>query len=155
MIIRIDYDTGKINKYRLEELGIITKEDLSVDEVIRKLDTIRNCQFDYQELIEAVDLHNTDVQLRKNVLQLAALRILYSKNTIPENGYERAKRFINEFNKKIPNLNLSCEEIDRIININYFVDNNNNTSNEFGLKNKTNVNYGLVKKLRSFLKKLC
>ena len=43
---------------------------------------------------------------------------MYSKNTIPERGYERALRFINEFNKKM-NLELSTEEIDEIMNRDY------------------------------------
>ena len=41
------------------------------------------------------------MELRHRILQLVALKLVYSKNTIPERGYERAKRFINEFNKKL------------------------------------------------------
>lgn len=58
--------------------------------------------------------HNCDIELRERLLQLVALKLLYSKNTIPERGYERAKRFINEFNKKL-GLTLSMKEIDEII----------------------------------------
>lgn len=62
--------------------------------------------------------HNCDVELRNKVLQLVALKLLYSRRTIPERGYERAKRFINEFNKKM-NLNISTEEIDNVISKDY------------------------------------
>ena len=58
------------------------------------------------------------MELRHRILQLVALKLLYSRNTIPERGYERAKRFINEFNKKL-DLTLSTEQIDEIINRDY------------------------------------
>ena len=51
-------------------------------------------------------------------VQSVALKLLYSRNTIPERGYERAKRFINEFNKKL-DLTLSTEQIDEIISRDY------------------------------------
>ena len=47
-----------------------------------------------------------------------ALKLLYSETTIPERGYKRAKRFIDEFNKEL-NINLSTKEIDEIINRDY------------------------------------
>ena len=62
--------------------------------------------------------HNSDVELRNKVLQLVALKLLYSCRTIPERGNERSKRFINEFNKKM-GLNISTEEIDNAINKDY------------------------------------
>ena len=58
------------------------------------------------------------MELRHRILQLVALKLLYSRNTIPERGYERAKRFINEFNKKL-GLTLSAEQIDEIIHRDY------------------------------------
>ena len=58
------------------------------------------------------------MELRHRILQLVALKLLYSRNTIPERGYERAKRFINEFNKKL-GLTLSTEQIDEIIHRDY------------------------------------
>ena len=58
------------------------------------------------------------MELRDRILQLVALKLLYSRNTIPERGYERSKKFINEFNKEL-NLTLSTEEIDEIMRRNY------------------------------------
>lgn len=58
------------------------------------------------------------MELRHRILQSVALKLLYSRNTIPERGYERAKRFINEFNKKL-GLELSTEQIDEIIHRDY------------------------------------
>ena len=58
------------------------------------------------------------MELRHRILQSVALKLLYSRNTIPERGYERAKRFINEFNKKL-GLELSTEQIDETIHRDY------------------------------------
>ena len=75
-------------------------------------------ELDFKELKQTIYNHKCDLELRKEVLELAALSLLYSKNTNPEYGYERAKRFINEFNKK-QNLNLSTIEIDEIMSKDY------------------------------------
>ena len=83
---------------------------------------------DYTELKECINNHKTDLELRKIILQLAALKILYSSNTIPEYGYERAKKFITEFNEGIPNLNLSLEEIDSIMKRDYTTDSKENNN---------------------------
>ena len=58
------------------------------------------------------------MELRHRILQLVALKLLYSRNTIPERGYERAKRFINEFNKEL-DVKLTTKQIDEIVNKDY------------------------------------
>jgi len=55
-------------------------------------------------------------------LQFVSLKLLYSDNTTAERGYERAKRFIGEFNKHIPNLNLTTKEIDEIMQNDYKIE---------------------------------
>lgn len=70
-------------------------------------------------------IHKIDLKLREILLQLTSLSIIYSKNTSPERGYLRAKKFIEEFNEYIPNLNLSTNEIDEIMNMDYINDFNN------------------------------
>ena len=84
----------------------------------------------YNELIKsdkcicADDLRDTIIDrelriiVRKHLLELIALKLLYSKNTIPEYGYERAKRFIKEFNEEL-NTNLETNLIDEIISKDY------------------------------------
>ena len=52
------------------------------------------------------------------MLEFVALKLLYSRRTIPERGYERARRFMDEFNKKL-GLNLSMERLDNIMNRDY------------------------------------
>ena len=49
---------------------------------------------------------------------MTTLKLIYSRNTIPEYGYERAKKLINEFNRKL-NINIKTNRIDEIINKDY------------------------------------
>lgn len=78
-------------------------------------------KYDFSKLELCIFEHSCDMELRRRILQLAALKMMYSENTIPERGYERAKRFINEFNKKL-NLELTTEEIDEIMSRDYTID---------------------------------
>lgn len=108
-----------------EELIKFTeKENLYINELYEILNNYEE-ELDTTELQECLYDNSCDLTLRYKLLQLVALSILYSKNTIPEYGYERAKRFINEFNKKM-NLELSTEEIDEIISRDYRSENTNN-----------------------------
>ena len=100
------------------------KENLYINELYEILNNYEE-ELDTTELQECLYDNSCDLTLRYKLLQLVALSILYSKNTIPEYGYERAKRFINEFNKKM-NLELSTEEIDEIISRDYRSENTNN-----------------------------
>ena len=99
----------------LLSLNIDRDKEIKLDELIKILENLNR----KINLKECVNNHNIDLELRKKLLQFVALKLLYSKNTIPENGYERAKRFIEEFNENIPNLKLSTSGIDKIMNINY------------------------------------
>ena len=49
---------------------------------------------------------------------MTTLKLIYSRNTIPEYGYERAKKLINEFNRKL-NINIKTNRVDEIINKDY------------------------------------
>lgn len=117
-LLHADHMTGKVSvDYDLEEY-LDSEKDLNLDELLSIFKEKCADELDFTELKESVYDHNCDMELRQRILQFAALKLLYSKNTIPENGYERAKRFINEFNKKL-NLTLSTEQIDEIINRDY------------------------------------
>ena len=117
-LLPADRMTGEVSKdYELEEY-IDNDENINLDELLSIFNEKYNDQLDFTELKESVYNHNCDMELRHRILQLVALKLLYSRNTVPERGYERAKRFINEFNKKL-GLTLSTEEIDRIIHRDY------------------------------------
>lgn len=110
-LLHADHMTGEVSRnYDLEDY-IDNEENISLDELLSIFNKKYNDELDFTELKESVYDHNCDIELRHRVLQLVALKLLYSKNTIPERGYERAKRFIKEFNKKL-SLTLSTEEID-------------------------------------------
>ncbi len=117
-LLYANHMTGEVlTDYELKEY-IVNKEKISLDELLSIFNKKYNDRLDFTELKESVYDHNCDMELRHKVLQLVALKLLYSSNTIPERGYERAKRFINEFNKKL-GLTLSTEQIDEIIHRDY------------------------------------
>lgn len=57
--------------------------------------------------------HSIDLELRKKIIDLTILKLLYSKTTIPERGEFRAKKFVLEFEKKF-GLNNSITAIDDV-----------------------------------------
>ena len=117
-LLHADHMTGEVsNDYELEEY-LDSEENLNLDELFSIFKEKYTDELDFTELKESVYDHNCDIELRHRILQLVALKLLYSRNTIPERGYERAKRFINEFNKKL-GLELSTEQIDEIIHRDY------------------------------------
>lgn len=89
-----------------------------MDELLHIFDVKYKNKLDYSELRACIYDHDSDLELRHGVLQLVAIKLLYSRNTVPERGYERAKRFINEFNDAL-GLTLSTDEIDEILNRDY------------------------------------
>ncbi len=112
-----DTDSGKVEiDYNLKDY--VNTDNITLDELLTLFKEKYSEEFNFTELEKCVYAHNCDVELRNKVLQLVALKLLYSRRTIPERGYERAKRFINEFNKKM-NLNISTEEIDNVISKDY------------------------------------
>ena len=113
-LIHADEKTGNVFKdYELKEY-LNNKENIKLDKLLKIFNQTYTSELDFTELKECIYDHNCDVELRQKVLQLAALKLLYSKNTVPERGYVRAKKFINEFNKKL-DLSLSTKEIDEIM----------------------------------------
>lgn len=107
MYLFADPQTGKIeNPYDLKKYIGYYKE-LYLDELLTKILP----RVDITELEKTIYDHDCDLELRHRILQLVALRLLYSKNSQPKYGYERAKRFIQEFNESL-NLTLSTQEID-------------------------------------------
>ena len=124
MILNADYMTGEVLGYYGLKKYIDSDDSICLDELLEVFDKKYADELDYTELKESVYDHNCDMELRHRILQLVALKLLYSKNTIPERGYERAKRFISEFNKEL-DLTLSTEEIDEIMKKDYAKDEKN------------------------------
>ena len=123
IIIDADPKTGvveqhsEIRKY-INNKYINKYKNMTIEQLLLILEARCNDVLEFEEIKQTVYDHNIDLELRNKVLQLVAIKLLYSKNTIPEFGYERAKRFINEFNKKL-NINLTTQKIDEIMNRNY------------------------------------
>lgn len=110
--ISIDSITGMIRCGSLNYIGITTDSDLRVDIAVDYLKRYhKECYVDYKPLENTVFQHNIDIELRKKILELASLKLMYSRNSKPEWGYERAKRYINEFKQEIPSLNSTMDEI--------------------------------------------
>lgn len=108
LLLHINKTNGKIltNSYDKTLINSST----TIEELLRIFEEILIDEYDLTELKQSVNNHNVDLELRKKVLMFSALKILYSKNTIPEYGYKRAKNFIKEFNRNIPHLKLSIIE---------------------------------------------
>lgn len=137
-LLYADTDNGKVNiDDDLKEY--INTDNITLDELLALFKEKYNNKLDFKKLEECIFDHNCDVELRRRVLQLVALKLLYSNRTIPERGYKRATRFINEFNKKM-GLNLSTEEIDEIINRDYTNDERNLKSYDEDISKESNLN---------------
>ena len=117
-LFRADQMTGEVSKDCELEEYVNSEENIILDELLSTFYKKYPDELDFTELKESVYDHNCDMELRQRILQLVTLKLLYSRNTTPERGYERAKRFINEFNKKL-GLTLSTEQIDEIIQRDY------------------------------------
>ena len=115
-IIDIDINDGKVimnsnlSKYINDDETIYISDLLEIFSKYEK-------ELDLSNLKKCLYNHECDLKIRKMILQFVALKLLYSKNTIPERGYLRALKFIEEFNKYL-NLNLSKEEVSGLINYN-------------------------------------
>lgn len=124
----------------------VDKERINLDELLSLFEEKYSHNLDFAVLKADVDDHNCDLELRKRILQLIALKLLYSQNTTPGRGYKRAKKFIDEFNKEL-NLNLSSEKIDNIINTNIEIE-KSDSEKLTPLKKSRKLVKSLLKKIR-------
>lgn len=109
-LLRANPDTGKVEiDYYIKR--ITNKTDITLEALLKIFEKEQKENWDYTSLKETVYNHNVDLELRKRILELVSLKLLYSENTIPERGFIRAQRFISEFNKHIPNLDLPINKI--------------------------------------------
>lgn len=103
-------DLEYIEKYGVPDFKNMIKNlaDKSVDNLFEMLP-------DKIAYFLLVDKSETRIQL----LNLVILKILYSKNTTPERGFERAKIFIFEFNSCVAEINLNTNEIEDSLPFNF------------------------------------
>lgn len=120
-IISADAISGKVDS-DYETLKYIDNDNITLNDLFQVFsENYADC-LDFQELEKALKNNYVDNYLRDDILNFVALRLLYSKKTVPERGYKRAIRFMDEFNKRL-GLNLSYDEIDELLNNSYKEDN--------------------------------
>lgn len=129
------------NKMELEDLGLDNIQDLTMENlynILRK----KYKDLDTSEIKKCLNNRIVNFELLRKLLELSSLKMLYSNNTIPHYGYDRAKIFIDEFNEYLDNLNLDTFELDSIMQKDY-----SNTINETNISsNNTRI---FLKRLRS------
>ena len=115
-LVHADRTNGKVEVDNdLKE--VVNTSEITLEELLFVLKNKYNEDLNLSGLEKCVYQHNCDIELREKILQLVALKLLYSKRTTPERGYKRARYFIEEFNNNF-NLNLSSKEIDNAISKN-------------------------------------
>lgn len=141
-LLTADIETGQVVwDGNLEKL--VSKSKITLDELLSLFQ--KNCkkELDYSELAKCVSNHKNDLELREIFLMLVALRLLFSRDTIPEYGYKRAQLFIEEFNQNL-GLNISTEEIDMAMNL-YKLDNNRQKNSSALEENVNKKGKGLIR----------
>lgn len=104
---------GKLLNYRSIH-KYTHKKDIYADEVLKILKNNAKEEYDFSSLENILYSYFSNIELRHRILNFTALKILYSKNSTPENAYKRAKLFIKEFNETL-GLKLKTTEVDEII----------------------------------------
>lgn len=115
-------ETGKVRFDWYLQNYFECDENSSLEDILSLFEEKYSDKFDYSELKECVYNHECDIELKNRVLQLTALKMLYSEKTNSSDGYKRAKKFIKEFNEEL-GLELSTTEIDELYNKEYSSDN--------------------------------
>lgn len=117
LLLKINSKTGEV--LELDELEeYLSNKKLNLEQLYLILKNKFNNIYDLSNFKKCLNNHETRKKLRDKILEFVSLKLLYSRSTIPEYGYIRAKRFIKEFNKKL-NLTLSTEKIDKLISSSY------------------------------------
>lgn len=114
----VDADTGVVRMdYEIEKY--VNLESVSLDELHYIFADKYSDRLDYTELDRCVIHHGMDKFVRDSMLEYVTLKLIYSKNTTPERGYVRAKRFASEFEKNL-NVKVYMDKVDEIMNSYYF-----------------------------------
>lgn len=117
--IMVDVKTKDGNVSVSEELKkYINKDEIALEKLFDIFNEKYSDEFELHDLKECVFNHQCSVELRNIIIQLAAIKLLYSKNTDPDFGYKRAIKLIDEFNNEL-GLSISTETINTIMNQDY------------------------------------
>lgn len=116
-------ETGIItNKHELAECGIdvslYDKDDLTLENLLIILKN-GNYNLNIDGIEKSLENRIFNRELLIKILEFASIKLLYSKNTIPDYGYERAKLFIHEFSSHIKDINFDTTKIDLLMNYDY------------------------------------
>ncbi|MBR3660525.1 MAG: hypothetical protein IKN63_01290 [Bacilli bacterium] len=140
----IDSLTGKVI-YKLNLPKELRNDNYNIEDLYKKLKSLD--EYNLKEIEKCLKHKKYDELLRNKILELTVLKILYSKNTIPEYGYKRARIFIDEFNQEL-NLNLSKSEIDLIMMKDYSINKENMPLNENELKSMIKNRKRMIKEIK-------
>ena len=109
-----DPKTGRIEKSPQIGEYIDSLEDSSLEALHEAMQKNYSQVLDFSELTDTIHDYECDNELRHRLLLLSAIGMVYSDKTTPIHGYERAEKFINDFNEKY-GLTLSMDEVNRVV----------------------------------------
>lgn len=116
-VVSADAKTGKIDMdYEIDKY--VSDDEIDIYNLVRLFIDDYFDELNFSDLEQASNNKFLDNYLRDRLLEFVALKLLYSRRTTPLRGYERAKRFMDEFNKKL-DLNLQMDCLDKIMNRGY------------------------------------
>lgn len=111
--IYVDERSGIVKNGTLNFLEMFAdvQDTLTIVEIYRTLKG--NPKYDIEELKSVYLHHKTDLKLRRRILELVNLALIYSRNATLEVGYERAKMFSREFSNYY-NIDMEPPEIESL-----------------------------------------
>ena len=148
------YHSASLTKY----LG---EMHTNIDGLTYLLETEYKKDVDASDLKKCLFNHKCDIKLRNKIIELAALKLLYSKNTTPKLGFIRANRLIEEMNDEL-DLQISNKKIGEIMKKDYEKKSKNNLDiarkiqlerylfNRVEIDNLTSVDFQYLQYAKSF-----
>lgn len=109
-------EDGIMDRRTLKEIGVFVPVR-TIEELLIYLEENQREDLEYSEIRKCVFDHHIDVELRKKILELVPLKLVYADN--PSQGYVQSLEMIKDFNEQIPGLNLTSEKIDEIMSRDY------------------------------------
>ena len=140
----IDSLTGKVI-YKLNLPEDLQNDDYNIDDLYKRLKSSN--KYNLKGIEKCLKYKKYDELLRDKLLELTSLKILYSKNSIPEYGYKRSRMFIDEFNQEL-DLNISKSEIDLIMMKDYSSNKESSYLNENELEGMMKDRKRMIKEIK-------
>jgi len=97
----------------LTKIGFKISENCTLEELLNILDELNNPRIDYSDLKKCICNQKEVLELRNQIIELAALGLLYSSKDNNNYGHYRAKKLIEEFNEEYV-LSIESKKIDEI-----------------------------------------